>query len=50
MSFHISTSHEYSLFTSASMTGVSTFDLNISSNSDLRRVEMTVFIIDKTAM
>jgi len=50
MSFYISTSHEYSFYTQASMSSSSIFDLNITSNSNLQRIEMTVFIIDKTKM
>ena len=32
------------------MTNSSSFDLNITSNSDLQRVELNIFIVDVTAM
>ena len=38
MSFRMTTAHEYSYFTSATMTNSSSFDLNLTSNSDLQRV------------
>lgn len=50
MSFKITTAHEYSFYTEATMTGSSSFELNITSNSHLQRIEMTVFVIDKTKM
>lgn len=50
MSFSMTTTHQFSYFVSAAMTGSSTFQLNITSNSNLERMEMTVFVIDKTKM
>jgi hypothetical protein len=50
MSFKISTTHEYSFFTKGSMTASSTIEVKMVSNSNLQRMEMTVFIVDKTAL